>query len=358
MPKKGRRSKKVIQKTAPSKVAKVKKAAKKPKKKKKKAKKKVEPKKVKPPAVEPKEEPPKEKKKEEEEEEVVQEETIPTEELLEEILQTPIIPSYEYPNVGDLVVGTVMKVERNGAYVRLEEYKGKEGLIHVSEVSGSWVRNIKRHIRERQKLVAKVLRINRKRGHIDLSLRRVGQDLKREKIFNWRVRQRENNTLALVMRECIETGVEVTRQELYEKVAIKFETSFGRILSGFEEARDNGDAVLKKAGIPQKFHAPILKISQIFAETSRIKLSGKLTLRTYANDGVSIIRTALENVLNLKLEEDFELSIYTIGAPHYHLDVKARDYDVARAVIKKLSNEAISYVVNHEGEGSYEILKE
>ncbi|MGC8849674.1 MAG: S1 RNA-binding domain-containing protein, partial [Candidatus Bathyarchaeia archaeon] len=79
----------------------------------------------------------------------------------------------EYPEVGDLIIGTVKRIVGYGAYVSLDEYPGKEGLIHISEVSTKWVRNIKDHLREGEKLVLKVLRIDPSRGQIDLSLRRV-----------------------------------------------------------------------------------------------------------------------------------------------------------------------------------------
>ena len=37
-----------------------------------------------------------------------------------------------YPEVGDLVVATVTRVVDYGAYVKLDEYDGVEGLVHIS----------------------------------------------------------------------------------------------------------------------------------------------------------------------------------------------------------------------------------
>ncbi len=357
MPKKGRKTKKVItaKPTKPAKETKKKTA----KKKKKTSKKKKSPEVKKEESTEPAEEV-KEGLKEEPEEtpEKQRSENV----RIEEILQTPIIPTKNLPDVGELVIGTVTKVERHGAYVRLEEYRGNEGLmeglIHVSEVSGSWVRNIKRYIRAKQKVVAKVLRINRKRGHIDLSLRRVGQDLKREKIHEWKIRQRENNTLALVLKECLESGINVTAEDIYENVAKKMQAKFSKIMTAFEEIRDNGEPVLKKLGIPKEYHKALLKVSQTFSETAKIKLSGLLTLRSYENEGVMIIRNALEKAEKHKLKEDVDVSIYTIGAPQYRIDVKARDYKIAREALNELSAQAMKYLREQKGEAHFEILKE
>ncbi|MEJ2281264.1 MAG: S1 RNA-binding domain-containing protein [Candidatus Bathyarchaeota archaeon] len=85
----------------------------------------------------------------------------------------------EWPEVGDLVIATIERITDYGAYVRLDEYD-KEGLLHVSEVASRWVRNIRDYIRENQKMVLKVLRVQADKGQIDLSRRRV---TKREK--NW-----------------------------------------------------------------------------------------------------------------------------------------------------------------------------
>src|SRR5437867_2013782 len=77
------------------------------------------------------------------------------------------------PEVGDLFVATVTRVEDYGAYVKLDEFSGIEGLVHISEISTTWVRNIREHARQGQKLVLRVLRVSSQRNQIDLSLRRV-----------------------------------------------------------------------------------------------------------------------------------------------------------------------------------------
>src|SRR3989304_9293531 len=84
----------------------------------------------------------------------------------------------EWPEAGDLIIATIQSVTDYGAYAKLDEYD-KEGLLHVSEISSSWIRNIRDFVREGQKIVLKVLRVDLEKGHIDLSLRRA---TKREKI--------------------------------------------------------------------------------------------------------------------------------------------------------------------------------
>jgi translation initiation factor 2 subunit 1 len=60
----------------------------------------------------------------------------------------------EWPEPGDLVIATIETVTTYGAYAKLDEYN-KQGLLHVSEISSSWIRNIRDFVREGQKVVLK-----------------------------------------------------------------------------------------------------------------------------------------------------------------------------------------------------------
>jgi translation initiation factor 2 subunit 1 len=79
-----------------------------------------------------------------------------------------------YPSEGDLVICTVTKVSSHGAFVKLDEYGGKDGFIHISEVASIWVKNIRDYVREGQKTVGKVLSVDRTKGHIDLTYQSGG----------------------------------------------------------------------------------------------------------------------------------------------------------------------------------------
>ena len=72
----------------------------------------------------------------------------------------------EWPEVGELVLCTTSKVIQQGAFVKLDEYKGKEGFIHLSEIASKWVKNIRNFVKEDQKIVARVLRLNIKTNQI------------------------------------------------------------------------------------------------------------------------------------------------------------------------------------------------
>ena len=95
-----------------------------------------------------------------------------------------------WPEPGDLLVCTVTQVVDFGAFVTLDEYPGKQGLIHISEVASGWIKYIRDHVREGQKIVCKVLNVDRSRHHIDLSLKDVNEHQRREKIQEWKADQK------------------------------------------------------------------------------------------------------------------------------------------------------------------------
>ena len=75
-----------------------------------------------------------------------------------------------WPEKGELVVGEVEEIESFGVFVDLEEYDGKRGLAHISEVASGWIKNIRDHVREGERVVAKVLGVDEDSPQIDLCI--------------------------------------------------------------------------------------------------------------------------------------------------------------------------------------------
>ena len=104
---------------------------------------------------------------------------------------------YRLPRVGELVIGTVKKVFDYGAYMDLDEYNNKEAYLPWSEVSSKWVKDIRDFVREGQKVVVKVIRIDRKREHIDVSMKRVNSTEQRRKLLEFKRAQRAEKLLEI-----------------------------------------------------------------------------------------------------------------------------------------------------------------
>lgn len=73
-------------------------------------------------------------------------------------------------SIGEIVEGTVSDIMDYGAFVKLED--GKNGLIHISEVSKEYVEDIHKVLKTGDKVKAKVLSIDAK-GKIALSIKKA-----------------------------------------------------------------------------------------------------------------------------------------------------------------------------------------
>ncbi|SHK04149.1 S1 RNA binding domain protein [Clostridium cavendishii DSM 21758] len=70
---------------------------------------------------------------------------------------------------GNILEGTVINITNFGAFVEVE---GKTGLVHISEVADSFVKDIRVHLKEQDKVKVKVLAID-DNGKISLSIKQA-----------------------------------------------------------------------------------------------------------------------------------------------------------------------------------------
>ena len=109
---------------------------------------------------------------------------------------------------GEIVLGCVTGIEKYGIFVNLDEYYS--GLIHISEVSSSFVRNINDYVKIGETIKVKVLEEDEDNHHVKLSIKdfeyRIGKK-KNEKIHetnsgfytlkstqNQRIKEKNNKT--------------------------------------------------------------------------------------------------------------------------------------------------------------------
>jgi S1 RNA binding domain protein len=71
--------------------------------------------------------------------------------------------------VGSILEGTVINITNFGAFV---DVSGKTGLVHISEISDVYVKDIRKHLKEQDKVKVKVIAIDDD-GKISLSIRQA-----------------------------------------------------------------------------------------------------------------------------------------------------------------------------------------
>jgi translation initiation factor 2 subunit 1 len=252
----------------------------------------------------------------------------------------------EWPEAGDLVVGTVEAVTDYGAYVKLDEYD-KKGLLHISEISSSWIRNIRDFVREGQKVVLKVLRVDAEKGHIDLSLRRVTKREKIEKMLFWK---REKKAEALLRSVAEKTGLSL--DEVYEKAGGLIEKEY-TLYEGFEKAAKEGVEVLTKIGVPEELANVFAEVAKERIRVSVVRVKGTVELRCMKPNGVNIIKEAFLNAKKTEKSRDVKVRFYVVAAPKYCIEVLAENYKQAEAVLQKVAENVVSHIVKAGGQGVF-----
>ena len=81
--------------------------------------------------------------------------------------------SHPMIEVNDIVEGSVVGITKFGAFIELED--GKKGLIHISEISNQFVKDVNDFLKVNDKVKAKVIHISDD-GKIDLSIKRLNED--------------------------------------------------------------------------------------------------------------------------------------------------------------------------------------
>jgi translation initiation factor 2 subunit 1 len=247
----------------------------------------------------------------------------------------------EFPEEGDLVVGTVKNVKNFGAFVTLDEFDRKEGFIHISEVSSGWVKYIRDFVREGQKVVCKVLNVDPSKGHVDLSLKRVNDHLKRQKIQEWKNEQKAEKLFELVANKI---GKEL--QDCYDEFGDELIEKYGYLYGAFEEAAISIDN-LKDDGFKGDWLDPFAEVAKDNIVPPFVSIQGTLDISLPAADGMNKISETLTAVE--KEEDDFSVVITYLGAPRYRVVVKAPDYKIAEDEMKLAVDEVTNNITKMKG---------
>ncbi len=248
----------------------------------------------------------------------------------------------EYPEEGDLVVGTVVKVQGFGAFITLDEYPLKEGFIHISEIATGWVKRIRNHVREKQKVVCKVLRVDTAKNHIDLSLKRVNDHQRREKIQDWKNSQKAEKLFEMFAESI---GKPIT--QCYKEFGNNLIKKYGSLYGAFEECAYDCNTLIND-GFDGDWLKEFEAISKDNISIPFVEIKGLIIMTSWDSEGIIHIRDALNKAEKSEFE-DVDIKIKYIGAPRYLITVKAPDYKIAEGQMKNAVERATHYINNYKG---------
>lgn len=251
----------------------------------------------------------------------------------------------DYPELGEFIIGTVKSIFKQGAFIELDEYPGRRGMLHISEITLKWVRNIRDYVREGQKVVLLVLRTDPERGHIDLSLRRVNEAQRKEKLQEVKQRQRAVKLLELLAKEVGEP-YKVVLEKTEEAVLGEYDSLYAGL-----EAVSGDPANVKKFDLPKKWIPKLVELCQKNIKQPFVEVTGYVSLKSFESDGVGLIRESLKAIRDF--DPQSKISVSYVSPPVYRIKVKSEEYKKAEKTLRDCTQAGISFIEKSKGVGEF-----
>ncbi len=235
------------------------------------------------------------------------------------------------PDEDDFVICTVTGVQPHCVFARLDEYD-KSGLIHISEIAPGRIRNIREYVQEGKKIVCKVLRIDMERGHIDLSLRRVNEGQRREKLSELKEEQ-----LAEKIVEHAAHKLKQPVEEVYNKITDSIFKKYPLLFSAFKDVAD-GKLSLASLGIDKTLAEELESDIIARLQPEEVSVKGTFSLHSTAGNGINIIKKILTDAQALREDAD----IRYLGNGLHHLVIKGTDIKDAEKAMSLVSEAVLA----------------
>jgi len=229
------------------------------------------------------------------------------------------------PEEGEIVLCQVTKIYPNSVFVNLIEYNDS-GMVHISEVSPGRIRNLRDFVSIGRQIVCKVLKIDRERGHIDLSLRRVNSNQRREKLDEIKQELKSEQLIKNLAKKSKKPAL-----QLYKEISTKIFKEYSHLYLCFRDLVDD-EADLIKLGINKEIAEEIKEAVLEKFKPKKITIKGEIKLKTYSSEGLEKIKKTL-----LAIEKvSPTISINYLGNGRYKLIIEDFDYQPAESNLAKV----------------------
>ena len=232
----------------------------------------------------------------------------------------------ELPEIGEIVIATIIKISDHGAYVTLDEYSKIQGFLHVSEIAPGWVRKVNKYVRVGEKKVLLVKTVERGRKEIDLSLKQISKDQRKKKLLDVKRFEKEQGIL-----KNIEEKSELTTKQI-EELEDKFLSKYDSVYDAMLNIAIKGSAEIDDLKLQKKVITSIEDICSKMKLPS-VELRGVLEISNNKSNGVELIKKTLTEAEKI---EDAKIEITYLGAPRYRLSLVAQDFKTAEKSLKPI----------------------
>nr|AIF16227.1 RNA-binding S1 domain-containing protein [uncultured marine thaumarchaeote KM3_73_B11] len=232
----------------------------------------------------------------------------------------------ELPEIGEIVIATIAKISDHGAYVTLDEYNKIQGFLHVSEIAPGWVRKVNKYVKEGEKKVLLVKKVETGRKEIDLSLKQISKEQRKKKLLDVKRFEKEQGIL-----KNIEEKAKLTTKQI-EELEDQFLSKYDSVYDAMLNIAIKGTTEINDLKLPKKILTTIEEICSKMKLPS-VELRGILEISNNQSNGVELIRKTLSEAENT---EEAKIEITYLGAPRYRLSLVSQDFKTAEKSLKPI----------------------
>jgi len=255
----------------------------------------------------------------------------------------------KYPEVDDLVVVEVKSIEEMGAYVALKEYNDIEGMILLSELSRRRIRSINKIIRVGRLEVVLVLRVDKEKGYIDLSKRRVSDEdvVKAEEKYN------KSKMVHSIMRHVAETAQkeglpDCSFEEVFSKVGWPLSRKYGHAYDAFKLSMGDPN-ILPDLHLEPKLLEIVQKNIRRRMTPQPVKVRTDLEVTCFHYEGIDAIKQSLKKGEETTTAEA-PISVKLVAPPLYVVVTTSINKDIGLKALNVAIEAIRTEILKFKGE--------
>ena len=256
----------------------------------------------------------------------------------------------KFPEVDEVVMVQVKSIAEMGAYVQLLEYNNIEGMILLSELTRRRIRSVSKLIKVGRVEPVMVLRVDKEKGYIDLSKRRVSP----EDVAACEEKYNKSKMVHSIMRHTAETTT-ATLVDLYEHMAWPLYAKYGHCFEAFKHMVGDPDKVLDELKKPDGSPAVNDEVKNALVKDIRrrmtpqpLKIRADVELTCFEYDGVLHIKEAMRAAEAVSTEE-CKVKISLVASPLYVVSAQTLDKDFGVKLVDQAVEACAAATANRDG---------
>ncbi|MDD4353008.1 MAG: S1 RNA-binding domain-containing protein [Candidatus Nanoarchaeia archaeon] len=236
-----------------------------------------------------------------------------------------------FPGIKDIVLCKVKKILPHSVFVELIEYDNKEGMIHISELSSRWTRNISEIVTLNSIIVCRVEKIDESKGYIDLSKKRVTSGEEKAK--------KDEMQNEIHIEKIIEHSLKknnITLKDFYEKQGYKLIEEYGSLYLYYQNYLEN-PKILNDLVLGKKVIEHMKESFESLIQKNRV--TKKNIIKFYANGekGLKNLKEFIEELTKIP-DEDSKVTIKYMNSPEYLVSINSSSYKKADIFFEKITS--------------------